>query len=135
MSLVNLTPHAITLILADGREILLPPSGKIARVIPAAPASLEAITFEEDPINEGEDARPFTIDVASPPQTGRIEGLPSTREGGGDVFLVSGMVLAHPDLEGRRDVFGPGTGPADNPRRNAAGQIDGVRRLVRPAGF
>ena len=32
MTLVNLTPHAVVLVLADGTLVAFPPSGKVARV-------------------------------------------------------------------------------------------------------
>lgn len=33
MNLVNLTPHEITVITDDGKEIKIPPSGRIARIL------------------------------------------------------------------------------------------------------
>ena len=112
--LVNLTPHAIVLRLPDGKDMVLPPSGQIARCSPGLSALDEAAGLPV-PVYRAGDAGPVT-------------GLPDAVPG--TVLVVSGMVLAHPALAERRDVLAPGTGPADGAIRDEAGRIVAVTRLV-----
>ena len=137
MKIVNLTPHAIVIRTTDG-DVTHPPSGNLARV--------EAVTT---PSAAGHALGvPVVLDEA-----GAVVGLPpevteyptwdgySEPPGGYDdtptpgphaaVYLVSGMVLAALRAAGcqRRDVFAPGTGPADGPIRNDRGHIAAVTRL------
>lgn len=114
MTLVNLTPHALTLVSATGEHHVLPPSGTVARVA-STPGTVEA--------REG-----FPCLVASPTSFGEVTGLPAPAEG--TVFVVSGMVGAALTGRGRSDVFCPGTGPNDGAVRNEQGHIIGVTRLI-----
>ena len=114
MTLVNLTPHAITLIAPSGEHHVIPPSGTVARVA-STPGAVEA--------REG-----FPCLVASPTKFGEVTGLPAPAEG--TVFVVSGMVGSALAGKGRTDVLVPGTGPNDGALRNEAGHIVGVTRLV-----
>ena len=114
-SLVNLTPHAITLIGQDGCETVVPASGTIARV-GSTPGTVEP--------RDG-----FPCMVASPTVFGEVTDLPAPQDG--TVFIVSGMVGSALAGRVRRiDVFMPGTGPHDGARRNEAGHITGVTRLI-----
>ena len=70
----------------------------------------------------------FPCMVASPTVFGEVTGLPRPEDG--TVYVVSGMVGAALAGWGRRDVYMPGTGPSDGARRNEAGHISGVTRLV-----
>lgn len=110
MKIVNLTPHPLTLCGA-GLDFTIPPSGIVARVA-STPGKVYAV--------EG-----VPVPVVGAPSFGAVEGLPPPEEG--VVYIVSGLVAAH---VARPDVFSPGTGPTDAPRRNAEGQIIGVTRLV-----
>ena len=114
MTVVNLTPHALVLIAPDGTETVVPASGTVARVA-SRPGTVEA--------REG-----FPCMVASPTVFGEVTGLPRPEDG--TVYVVSGMVGAALAGWGRRDVYMPGTGPSDGARRNEAGHISGVTRLV-----
>jgi hypothetical protein len=117
MTLVNLTPHALTLVAPSGEHHILPPSGSVARVT-STPGTVEA--------REG-----FPCLVASPTKFGEVTGLPAPQDG--VVFVVSGMVGSALAGKGRADVFVPGTGPNDGALRNEAGHIVGVTRLVQVA--
>lgn len=114
MTLVNLTPHALTLVSATGEHTILPPSGSVARVT-STPGTVEARVG-------------FPCLVASPTVFGEVSGLPDPQDG--TVFVVSGMVGSALAGRGRSDVFVPGTGPNDGALRNEAGHIVGVTRLV-----
>ena len=117
MTLVNLTPHALTLVSARGEHTVLPASGTVARVA-STPGTVEA--------REG-----FPCAIASPTVFGEVTGLPCPQAG--TAFIVSGMVGAALAGRGRTDVFVPGTGPNDGALRNEAGHIVGVTRLVQVA--
>lgn len=122
-NLVNLTPHALTLRLSDGSDLVVPPSGTVARVA-TKPGALTEIPG-------------VPVPVATATEYGEIEGLPAPVEG--VVYLVGALVLGR--AFGRADVFGPGTGPNDgairepelledgtpNPKK---GQIVAVTRLI-----
>ena len=112
MTVVNLTPHPITLRTAAGDETI--PSSGVARCTPAP-----AVATDEG----------LPVPVARPGgPMGPVVGLPSPAPGA--VYIVSAMVLAHPDCAGRKDVLAPGTGPADGAIRDGAGHIVAVTRLV-----
>ena len=114
MNLLNLTPHAITVVLADGNEVVFPPSGDTARVVM---------------VEEHVDGF-FTIPVISRQASG-ISGLPAERPEGYQGVLVSAMVLdalpKHPITPCYR-VFAPDTG--STALRNTEGHIVAVTRLV-----
>lgn len=112
MPIVNLTPHAITLIGPTGEETIIAPSGVVARVS-VRPGVTE--TFVDVP-----------VPVLGTPTFGEIEGLPAPAPW--TYYLVSGLVAGRTS---REDVLAPATGPSDNPRRDEAGRITGVRALVR----
>jgi hypothetical protein len=114
-TIINLTPHAINLVAQDGVETVLAPSGTVARVS-STPGTVEA--------REG-----FPCLVASPTLFGAVSGVPDPQDG--VVLIVSGMVGAAMVGSGRLDVMMPGTGPHDGVRRNEAGHITGVTRLLR----
>lgn len=104
--MLNLTPHAITLIAADGTETVIPPSGRTARVTTTEEV---VATLDGLPVV----ARRF----------GAVTGLPDD----GTPCIVSALVLSA--VPGRAGVYAPDTGPTA--RRNEAGQVVGVTRLVR----
>lgn len=113
-TLINLTPHALTLRAASGADTVLPPSGTVARVS-STPGALETVAG-------------VPVPVAGLQTFGGVEGLPAPAPG--TMFIVSGMVLAA--LRGSRpDVVGPGTGPNDGAVRNEKGHVVAVTRLVR----
>ncbi len=90
MKLINLTPHALNILTVSG-EIVLPPSGGIAR-----------LTVSRDPrpailTDSGEE-----IPVCSPTM-GTISGLPDPEPG--TALVVSALVA---DAAKRPDVFSPG---------------------------
>jgi len=109
MALVNLTPHVITIIPREGENVILAPSGQVARVTTARAvvATLEG-----------------GIEVFQT-SFGEVTGLPDPREGA--VFVVSGLVAGHPSLRGRTDVLSPG-----ELVRGPDGQPVGCRGLSRP---
>lgn len=107
-TLVNLTPHALKLS-NEGEEWTIEPSGSVARLA-ATPGDLRRL--------EG-----VPVPVAQPDEYGQVEGLPEPKAG--VWYVVSGLVGAHVH---RPDVLMPGTGPKDEPIREA-GQIVAVTRL------
>jgi len=110
MKFVNLTPHTIKIVAlaTDGKEIVVEPSGTIARV-----ETIEKVIAEVDGIPIVK--RTF----------GEVKGIPAPEEGVG--YIVSAMVLSA--VKGRIDVYAPDTG--STAIRNDKGQIEAVTRLVR----
>lgn len=129
MSLINLTPHAIRLLPASGGELVIPPSGVVARVT--------------------ESATPWTgyvADGVSVPirrvGSGTVTGLPEPSVCGGacgfcapgddpgqcpdkPVYVVSRPVALAVAAAGRADVL-----VIDEPVRDAAGNTIGARGLA-----
>ena len=108
MNLVNLTPHAVTLITPEG-EITIPPSGTLARV---AEVTTPRGTIAVDGVNIPVVAKRF----------GQIENLPEPQPD--TLFIVSALVAQAAWAAGRTDVACPG-----DPVRNDAGQVVGARSL------
>lgn len=109
VTILNLTPHDITVQKPDGSQVVFPRSGKVARV----------------------DVEYYHVgDMNGIPVYGRrlrnVTDLPDPRDG--VVYLVSSMVLDR--VRGRPDVIAPDTGPTAI--RNADGQIVAVTRFVGP---
>ena len=107
MSMINLTPHSITIRSKDGAEITIPPSGTVARV-----------STTEEVVG----TCPITGAPIVRRTFGEVQGLPEE----GTPCLVSALVLAA--VPGRAGVYAPDTGPTAI--RNDAGQIVAVTRLV-----
>lgn len=99
--LVNLTPHPVNVILDDGSNITIDPSG----VVPRCSAANTVV------------APGFTQSVL-----GDVTGLPDKKDG---VLLIVGALIrsACPD---RDDLIGPDTSPT-GAVRNTDGMIIGVR--------
>lgn len=102
----NLTPHALTVLDADGGEAFFPPEGAPARV------TVKTVTRPE--------LAGFRLQAQ---EFGQVEGLPEPQEG--TIYIVSALVLAQ--CKGRSDVVAPDTGK-DAIREN--GQIVAVRGFV-----
>jgi len=107
--LVNLTPHAIRLIASCGTEIVIPPSGNVARV-------------DSESTLVGELAHGGFRFPVSRTTYGQVTGLPEPWEFPGTTYVVSGKVLGQ--CPERSDVIGPDTG-STAVRKD--GQIWGVR--------
>lgn len=105
---INLTPHALTVIAADGGEHVFEPSGQLARV---------GSSQEMLPQIGG-----FTV---AKTVWGMVTGVPAPQEG--TVYIVSAIVLGH--CTDRPDVVGPDTGPTAI--RNEKGHIVAVRGFVK----
>lgn len=141
IKLVNLTPHAIVLRNPLGVDTVIPPSGNVARC-----ASTPGYVSEK--------CYSFPCLVVSATTYGDVTGLPEYEPGGcyecghprdnhdtyceawdsrigEEAYIVSAMVLNHPSVKGRPDVFGPGTGSNDGAIRDTEGRIIAVTRLVR----
>lgn len=108
MQLINVTPHAIILRPDEGQEVILPPSGQVARV---AVSQDVVAQVGEIPI------------VAT--RFGDVEGLPEPRPG--VLYVASTLVAQAAAAAGRRDVVSPDTGPTAV--RDGEGRIVAVRRL------
>ncbi len=91
--LVNLTPHALTVLAPGGQSVTLPPSGQVARV-----AQTDTLTGAV--VVDG-----LALPVAKK-SFGAVEGLPLALDG--VAYVVSGLVLAALG-DSRPDVYAPGT--------------------------
>ena len=109
--MINLTPHAITIINSDITTIV-EPSGTLARVTSQSVASGE---YNGIPVVR-------TV-------YGAVEGMPVTHT----PCLVSGMVLAQLGEEWRGIAFAPATGPSDGAIRSD-GVTPGYDGKVIPKG-
>ena len=107
MQIVNLTPHAITFV-GDGKELVIKPSGSIARVA--------AKTVDTGSISSPEG---FVIPTTAT-QYGEVEGLPEAKDG--TIYIVSSLVASR--VRERKDVFIPNESIRDD-----AGRIIGCRSL------
>lgn len=112
MKLVNHTPHAITLIKEDGGQIVIPPSGTVARV-ETTQRRLPSIEVEGEHFPVSNNAH------------GEITGLPDIQEG--QLVIVSSMVLDKNHT--RYDLIAPDTGN-DSVVRDTNGRIIGVRGFI-----
>ena len=112
MTLVNLTPHALTIYSSAGVNEI-PASGSLARVR----STSEVI---------GEIGGTPVIRPSFDP----VDGLPDPEPG--TYYLVSSVVLTALRSHGihRGDVVAPGTGPNDGCIRDSRGQVQGVTRFV-----
>jgi hypothetical protein len=111
MKFVNLTPHTITIYDLYADKITLPSEG-VARV--------ETTEREMENVDN--------IPIVSAPIPGPVTGLPEPSAGVS--YIVSLMVLQHPSLNGRQDVYAPATGPNHAAMRDGEGRIIGVTRLI-----
>lgn len=102
--LINLCPHGINIVLPSGADILVPPSGQLARC--------KAITVRT--------GRTFCGIPVSRTDYGAVEGLPAPMNGIG--FVVSGLVKGR--VPERDDVFAP-----SETVRNPEGQVAGATSL------
>ena len=113
VNLINLTPHDLTVYLADGTTLTIPPSGVVARV-----------SQDYTPLgtlNLGNAQVPLVATTY-----GEIQGLPDPQDG--TLFLVSALVAQAAWAQGRKDVLAPDTGAGAV--RDSDGKIIGVRRLL-----
>ena len=112
MRLVNLTPHALTVMASDGNVRIFARGQTVARV----ETRREACAF------------PFILNGVEFPlhitTFGDIVGLPPRN--GEDVFVVSALVRSHPSCEGRDDVVSPG-----ELIRDSAGNVIGCNGFTR----
>lgn len=100
---VNLCPHKVDVVRADGTVMTLPPSGQLARVR----TSRRVVAVVEG------------VEIHAT-EFGDIEGLPAAD---GRIFIVSGLVAGR---AGREDVVSPG-----ELVRGADGQPVGCKGLSR----
>ena len=108
MKIVNLTPHAINLIIGD-QQLTVEPSGQVARV---------SVHIEKIGEIDGEiEGIPITTSVF-----GEVEGLPEAKAN--VVYLVSSLVAQR--VKERNDVFIP-----NESVRDSEGRIIGCKSLGR----
>jgi len=109
--MINLTPHPISLQLADGTLITFPVSGTVARV-----STIESVIGS---MVVGTSEVPVPVVSRS---FGEVTGLPEE----GTHCIVSAMVASA--VPGRSGVYAPDTG--DTAGRNSKGFVEYVTRLV-----
>lgn len=102
-TLINLTPHTLNIVAADGSIVDIQPSGNVARV-----ASSSAVVATINGIN------------VTASTWGEVTGLPAAEEG--VILIVSRMVKDR--VADRADVMVPGA-----PVRDAEGKIIGASGL------
>jgi len=146
---VNLTPHPIRVRAEDGTEVVIPPSGKVARVKPKQ-VQVSSVALEGYRDNEDDE---IVIPVVKT-ELGEVEGLPpysclnckyhKNNHGECDpdadpfvpyqckhfepvtLYIVSTLVAQA--CKGRKDVVAPDTSP-ESVVRDESGQIVAVRRF------
>jgi hypothetical protein len=106
---VNLTPHPIVIRLADETDLVVNPSGKVARVDEAPNKVVGEIGG---------------VPVLSRSTFTEVVDLPDPEEN--TAYIVSSLVAG---VVSRLDVFSPATGPKDSAIRNEKGHIVAVRFL------
>lgn len=118
---VNLTPHKIDFQFPDGTRVEFPSLGLVRAEIHLG--SPKIIKFGDREMS----ATPLL-------EYGGLLGLPEPKED--TVYIVSEIVISHPDVAGRKDIVAPATGPgcgairyADGPQK---GQIDAVTQWLLP---
>lgn len=114
MRFVNLNPHKVRLHMPDGREITVQRSGIEARI-------------------EEERQSPFVVPgipmpVIELPIMGRLAAMQPPQDG--VAYLVNRIMLMHPALWGRTDVFAPDSGPSAI-RTEKGGHTYAVTQLMR----
>ena len=102
---VNLTPHTLNIIRDGGEDIIIPPSGTVAR---CAVNRRQIGTIDGVPINATE--------------FGAVEGLPDPAPG--TYYIVSALVAQA--VRGREDVL-----ITDDAVRDSSGRIVGCRAFAR----
>ena len=108
MSIINLTPHELKLFNEDGRLVAtITPSGQVARV-------------RTQSVRVGEHAGVPLYRT----EFGDVEGLPAPQPD--TIYVVSGLVRAHPAVASREDVYSPG-----RLLRDAEGRVVGAVGLTR----
>lgn len=108
-NLTNLTPHAVTMLLDNNQQIIIPPSGQLARVTSHTVAVGEVLC----------DGKKIPVTGTS---YGEVEGLPAPSEG--TIYIVSSLVASR--CKERTDVFIPNESVRDD-----QGRIIGCRSLGR----
>lgn len=118
-TVINLTPHPITLT-RDGVETILPPH---------APKGEEPRVGATPGIARPDHPLAGIVGVHAPDVLGEVLNLPDPQPG--VYFVVSGLVGEALRKQGlaRPDVLVPGTAPQDGAVRNTQGHIVAVTRL------
>jgi hypothetical protein len=127
MKLVNLTPHAIRVVVNDAyMDVLeIPPSGKVARVSSKQYFYDYVEVYQPDPFGEGPEEFREVVPLRIPVYKTTYEepvGVPEPKEG--VIYIVSSLVKQQ--LPDRDDVVAPDTGPSAI-REN--GQVVAVTRF------
>ena len=107
MTVINLTPHAVTIIGENNMHLVIEPSGIVARVA-AKTENVGSITTDG-----------FTIQLTAT-VFGQVENLPAPEDG--TVFIVSSLVASR--VPEREDVFIP-----NESVRDEKGRIIGCKSL------
>lgn len=120
MRIVNLCPHAIDLLIDDGREVVIPPARRPARVL-VTRSPVEERKFEPD--GAGPDGAPVVVPVTTS-RYGEVVDLPGPAPG---VCFVVSYPVAYACAE-RDDLLIP-----DDLVRDQRGVVVACRSLTRIA--
>ena len=124
-TVINTTPHSITIIGLDGFQRAIPASGKVIRVNTASGGQAATLGDTQIPLFDADITDGVTLSDGE--TTVDFNEVPQNE---GTLYIVSGMVGAK--LRHRMDIFVPMTSPSDKPVRNDKGHIIAVRGLKRP---
>jgi hypothetical protein len=109
VKVVNLTPHPVVIIPAEGKQVTVPPSGTVARVREVVESAGELVLEDGTKV-------PLRRKFLS----SEIEGLPEPQDG--VVYVVSYLAAQVAWSQGRTDVVATG-----DPVRDEQGHIVGVK--------
>jgi hypothetical protein len=124
-TLLNLTPHAVT-VFADGGELVWPRSGGVARLVESRKSAPEDVVLGV----EDDTGRGGTVTVVAPPKFIAVEGIPEGRRTGLIVSSFVGSYLRETSEDAYLHVYSPDTGPG-SVVRDESGAILGAKRLIR----
>lgn len=118
MIIINLVPHAVTILSPRGFDLVTIPAS-------TAPARIDERTIETETIAVSTTDRTRNGIVSTGViEQGPITGLPDPEPD--TIYIVSRPVALHPDTAGRRDLYVP-----DDLVRDAEGRVTGCRRISR----
>jgi hypothetical protein len=114
MKFINLTPHQV---------VIHKVSGQVVTTCTVEPSYKHQARCADPIIHRWDSTEIDGIPVQCQRQPGPVSGLPAPEVG--VAYLVSRMVLDHPSVSGRRDIFTP-----DTDSQREVGGVVGVTQLI-----